>query len=323
MCSRLSNKWHLIPQEFGSFDADGHHGAVVSVSDTPCGDDCDTSKETICEVHTDIQYGDIGYAHDVNVPYPVPVQIDCKGAKGRYVRIRLPGKGTRLLPHAAEIAVHRNRFPTPSAVPSATDSMMPMTCYGVQARELPAADDPNVLAETKKHPMQIVVDNPEDPIFYSSCLVREVAKVWMPLRKNDDTTAAQHRWYFNDGGHCLDCDSYTQNYVDSLSSPYEAKKLKTVHWWLQPQCGACEVCAPFGKDLSGLPADAVLKAMGRKECPTSTPSTHQCHCCLRECFLCQYQSQDDNIHKISNHIFMWKESNRIHMQTLHLLIPHS
>ena len=278
MCSRYSNMWHLIPQEFGSFDADGHHGAVVAVSDTACGaSGCDTSKETLCEIHTDVQYGDLGYDYDVNVPYPVPVQIDCKGAKGRYVRIRLPGKGERLMPHA-EVAVHRDKLPTNTSVPSASDAKMPMTCYGLQAREVPAANDPNVLAETKKHPMQIVTDNPEDPIYYSSCLVREVERVWMPVLSDEGDGAAQHAWFWKDRGQCLACESYTQNYVTALKTPFDSKALNTTHWWLQQSCGACEVCGGAASAaFSTLSVADKLEAMGRKQCPATTQEPGNCN----------------------------------------------
>ena len=56
--------------------------------------------------------------------------------------------------------------------PNSTSDVIPMSCYGVKSRAPPAADDPDVLQQTKLHARQMVTNNPEDPVFYSTCFVR-------------------------------------------------------------------------------------------------------------------------------------------------------
>ena len=130
--------------------------------------------------------------------------------------------------------------------------------------------------------MFLIHHTQEDPIYYSSCLVREVDRVWMPVRSDGGDKAARHDWFFKNGGHCLDCDSYAQNYLTAVETDYDVEKLPTPHWWLQPPCGACEVCEASGNNLlSGLSNADVLEVMGRDQCSTTT---HKTSACLSLCF---------------------------------------
>ena len=253
-------KWsgiNLIPQELGAFPDDGQHGVVVAVSNEPCTDDagCDTAKETVCmfvRAPTPLKYS----------PFLVqngPVRVDCSGARGEYVRIRLPGQGERLFA-AASVHVHRAASPlVPREAPfAAAKTRPPMACYGVQLRPPPAANDPNVLIEAKKHAMQLVVDNPEDPIFYSTCFVRALIKSWLPLERNADATAreavsTEGLWRFANGQYCLACDSYKANHL----AVYNLSVMRTPHWALSTPGVPCLPCAGTRADIAPPVADNV------------------------------------------------------------------
>ena len=88
---------------------------------------------------------------------------------------------------------------------------------------------------THIHERVQVTDNPEDPIFYSTCLVRDVVKKWLPLTGTGEEKAAPAAsWAYNAGKHCLDCDSYNANHGRS-GGQYNTTTLETRHWWLQDQ----------------------------------------------------------------------------------------
>jgi len=92
--------------------------------------------------------------------------------------------------------------------------------------------------QTKQHPRQMVTDNPEDPIFYSTCLVREIVKEWLPVTDAKEDAESSAAWAFNNNKYCLDCDSYTANHDGDA---YNTTVLKTRHWWLQDE-GCCSAC---------------------------------------------------------------------------------
>ena len=112
-----------------------------------------------------------------------------------------------------QVTVHRAEYARQgTAPPSAQSATKPMACYGLEARAPPAANAADLLVQTKKHPMQVVVDNPEDPIFYSTCLVQDVVKEWLPLQATEKKAASEAGWSYNDDEYCLDCSSYKANY---------------------------------------------------------------------------------------------------------------
>ena len=150
-CSRMMSG--TIPEHFGHFNDDGEHGFVVSVSDTPCTDQdgCPNRADdsTLCEHrnhHTD---------------YRSPAAVDCKGAKGKYVQISLPGDGKRILPTLFVTAHRASIPPLPSTHAAnrtaATNPKLQTVCYGVRPNPPPAADAPDLLSAAKIHPKTIVV----------------------------------------------------------------------------------------------------------------------------------------------------------------------
>lgn len=163
-----------IPQHWGVFPDDGNHGFMVSVSDTPCTDKdgCPTGANvSLCE-----------YRNHYTARSYEPALVNCKGAKGKYVQITLPGDdGKRLLPtlhvkpYRATIPIPKTKPPTSRAqAVNSTNPFMQMSCYGVKPRPLPDPNSADLLAAAKLHPKTIVTNNPEDPIFWSTCYSRVV-----------------------------------------------------------------------------------------------------------------------------------------------------
>lgn len=156
-----------IAEHWGPTEDDGEHGFAVAVSDIPCTekDGCPSWEgvnppATLCEVRFTKKSG-----------ASTPELIDCRGASGKFVQIVLPGDSSRIFPSAAKVKVHRASLPVTGGT-EPTNPTLPTVCYGVQPRSVPSADNPNLLSETKQHPKQIVADNPEDPIFWSTCYER-------------------------------------------------------------------------------------------------------------------------------------------------------
>ena len=236
-CAR--EKGGPVPTHWGWHDDDGSHGFRVTVSDVPCTDkggcpsvDDKGANVTVCEMRL----------HHTST---APAQINCKGATGKYVQISLPGAGNRLIPKL-KVDVHRASHPNikngRNQAYKATDPALPTVCYGVQRRAVPAADDPNLLSGTKEHPKIVVDDNPEDPIFWSTCYDRVKIREWLPLadaNKNTNATAATSVFRFNDGKHCLNCYSMRQNLGGD--DGYDMDHMLTPRWWLQPK-GQCQSC---------------------------------------------------------------------------------
>ena len=228
-----------LPEPFGFFPDDAQHGFVVSVSDVPCTDQggcpapASNENTTLCEVR--LHRSSSGLA-----------QVDCKGARGKYVQLSLPGSSNRLLPVDTHIDVHRASVPLdlePGALQKAlasTNPALPTVCYGVLPRKVPAANDPDLLANAKLHPKTIVNDNPEDPIFWSSCYDRVVIKEWLPLLKElagREDSDAELQYSFKNGTQCLDCESLRSNHL----TEYNLTEMRTPRWWLQPE-GVCFDC---------------------------------------------------------------------------------
>lgn len=248
VCARFGN---VMPQLWSNFTDDGQHGYVVMLSDVPCTDvaGClaiDSDDVTICSVEgaeddasgvqLDMQYNPttgsgVESASKSGRAAATPPVVDCGGATGRYLQIWLPGQD-RLFP-AEEVKVHRARLPGSSEIPSRTEPAKQMACYGLQARQVPSADDPDVLANTKLHPYLVEPNNPEDPIFYSTCYVRAIVRDWLPLQNEVVSAPSMPPWSFNNMTHCLDCVCYTET-----SGAANRSLMATTQWWLQPE-GQC------------------------------------------------------------------------------------
>ena len=130
-------------------------GALVGVSNMPCtgqscpGEICSRAKKPAMR---------FGWVQGVAFGKAQPefmrnrYSVDCGGKVGRYVFVQLPGKDRILL---ANVTVGRYQ-------PSAQHDWDQFMCYGVRAA-----------AGTEAEPEYRTTDDPEDPMFYSTCLVRE------------------------------------------------------------------------------------------------------------------------------------------------------
>ena len=126
-----------------------------------------------------------------------PMLYDCQGATGKYVKVLVKGIG-RIFDATVEV-----RYAKP---PAPADSKV---CYGVHART--AQSLPIPLMEF------VTSDDPEDPVFYSTCYVREREILWEAT--GNEQKPSPPKWRFGTG--CLDCALYSQNKVpDSARSAH-------------------------------------------------------------------------------------------------------
>ena len=94
-------------------------------------------------------------------------------------------------------------------------------CYGVWARPV-----------TPTKPEYIVSTDPEDPIFYSTCYVREANITWLTSELEENSVSSP--WRFN--GQCLDCVSYHKNNnLDDAEFPVP-------HWVVTKDADGCYDC---------------------------------------------------------------------------------
>lgn len=136
------------------------------------------------------------------------VRMDCKGVIGQYVYIKYPGNDRSISLRSVE--VHK-------AMPDSDPADDEYVCYGVRPKlELPP---------TK--PEYIVVQDPEDPKFYSTCYVREKNITWIALDKPSEIKP----WSFN--GQCIDCKNYQKN------SKLSSDRLHTIRWKMSEECVDC------------------------------------------------------------------------------------
>lgn len=121
----------------------------------------------------------------IDHPQPeMPISVDCQGAVGTYLSIRL--KGADRIFALDSVQVNRQS-------PVATNATSAFMCYTVKPR-----NPSDVAGEF------LTTDDPEDEIFYSTCYSREVDRTWLPSPVSAPK-AAQPRWRFN--GRCLSCAS--------------------------------------------------------------------------------------------------------------------
>jgi hypothetical protein len=104
--------------------------------------------------------------------------------------------------------------------PAKSADEYPLACYGVEARR----------QQTLPFPQGelVTTDDPEDPIFYSSCYVRTKVIEWLPTGPEK---RKQPNFVFH--GVCLDCKTYEEN----LKTPNETAL--DVPLWLTSQCKDC------------------------------------------------------------------------------------
>ena len=201
--------WNADKDFHGGIYEGAHQGAIVTLSNQPC--DFTNPENPICPPAT-ATCGRIDRPrmcpHADNAYCP-PV-VDCKGAKGRYVRVQLPGTGRILDAH---IRVHRRR-PSPS-FPS------DMVCYGVEMRSPTSIDK-----EFTTTP------DMEDPMFYSTCFLREKYRSkWVKFPRS----FPPGDWSF--GEQCLDCGSYNDATTNLNSGDTQGRRLNK--WLAAPRCADC------------------------------------------------------------------------------------
>jgi len=179
-------------------------GATVGVSDSPCAND--ECSGTVCGV---VNVAELWDGHR-------DYWVDCKGARGQYVWVRLPGSARALV---FSVQVWR-AYPDVPSLPAGENTTV---CYGVRPREL-----------TATQPEYVISLDPEDPIFYSTCYVRERNITWLDVAAG--FTATPPRWRFN--GRCLDCVAFNTNQeLGNLSLP--------MTWTLaEENCVNCDLEVP-------------------------------------------------------------------------------
>jgi hypothetical protein len=198
-----------------------------------------------------------------------PHEIDCKGAKGKFLRVRLPGR-TRAI-SLDYVDAYRTRPKHAKVKTEATDPKRDLSCYSIESHEPPAPLSADFLEEIKVLNYQISLD-PTDPIFYSTCFTYEAIPEWLPLESETIDTAG-FTWSKNISvdftlfvcfvttnttlshslalilapstlssdfsGHCLDCDSYYENYL-ARNRSFDPLVDSPPQWWFTKEvCVDC------------------------------------------------------------------------------------
>jgi len=204
----------------GDFLDEVNEGAIVGVSDEPCKGEKECPG-TVCGRITRAPITCSGSLDCALANSQLQTTIDCKGAEGKYVWVQLPGK-RRIL---AGLDIKVNRYMPETTAAGNPVGPETLLCYGVRAR-VPTETDPEF----------VTTNDPEDPIFYSTCYVREKEVRWLRHIEPEADT----RWRFN--GRCVDCDCVTENSALTRTTPPV--------WRLadEEQCRDCdaagELCAP-------------------------------------------------------------------------------
>jgi hypothetical protein len=162
--------------------------------------------------------------------------------------------------------------------------MLPTVCYSVVMPQVVAPDAPDLLSATKIFPKTVVDDDPEDPIFWSTCFERvEDSKEWLPPigDAGPEIIAAEVAPEYSFVGskegenYCLDCHSLKHN-----SGEFDYYHFNTPRWWLQPkgQCTACDVTFNHTTQPSWMSDPPATK------CPAAFPWAYRPdrnfdHCC--------------------------------------------
>jgi hypothetical protein len=143
-----------------------------------------------------------------------PLEVNCHGRQGKYIRVQLPGQ-KRIL-SLGKVDVHR-AAPDPKTYPSNA-----VACYGVEARRGQSLPVPIDEYST--------TDDPEDPLFYSTCYVRTELIEWLPT--GNKLAAPDDEFQFH--GKCVDCEAFEQN--QDLTEFYSSAVLQVPVWDLDPTC---------------------------------------------------------------------------------------
>ena len=137
------------------------------------------------------------------------VVVDCKGVRGKYVQVTLPGSNRVFDVTDVQVNAHKPAIPAGKGVR-----------YAILAR-----------SQTETQPEFVIAEDPEDPIFYSSCIIRE-PKVKF-LETGNIPEPAAPRWKFN--GRCLTCDSF-----EAAKAPFDQAKLSINKFAINKNCDDCD-----------------------------------------------------------------------------------
>jgi hypothetical protein len=234
--------------------------------------------------------------------------VDCKGARGKYLWVQLPGSN-RILNFRPQFSRAKVALPK--------DSLL---CYGGVPRY-----------PTELLPEYITTNDPEDPVFYSTCYIREFDKSWeFPLAGSPPPKD----WRFS--GQCIDCPSFVAG--DSTFTTAQLNVTQPPKWTITDQCINCKYNRPTFKepfslkaadsscDLSVCDKADCLKtlltqddrapisagqcatiASGRAECSSTfvfTPAKKICSCWIKSscCKTCTFKSKvaGSNVYELNN-----------------------
>jgi hypothetical protein len=186
------------PAPIDIFPDPDNDGAIVGVSDTPCQGTGKCPGEVCGRVQ-------VAWTKGLNI-YQGGMNVNCKGKKGKFVWVQLPGSA-RILSFDVKVTYDK---------PLTTGKGM--VCYGVEARP-----------QTATSPEFITTSDPEDPVFYSTCYVRERNVTWLDIEK---TAPPMPGWRFN--RKCLDCDTYQRNLAATAN-------MFVPQWKLADKCYDCSL----------------------------------------------------------------------------------
>ena len=215
-------------------------GFKVVLADTPCVDQGSCPPEThVCKHVVEPHFCEWGptEAH-------CPIQIDCGGKIAKYVRIILPGNNRILIPNF-NIQVYR-------AEPKIIDPNK-MIGYALEQAE-----------PTQTRPPYIISNDPEDPVFYSTCYIFKSGVQWLPTVKQE----VKRDWAFNT--QCLSCDNYETNEANNATTPRDGK---TPKWITSNTCSDCNNEELCWKDCPYNLPEGIVIDDGNTNKPPEPPSS--------------------------------------------------
>ncbi len=162
-----------------------------------------------------------------NLHQLLPLLHDCGDAPGRYVRVQLHGDA-RIFDAHVDVLGTEIHSPSSSSSSSSSSPSSPSSpsasaklCYGVLARE--ARSLPTPLMEYR------VSEDPNDPVFYSTCYIRERSREWIPQAFHNLKPVATD---FVLETTCLSCKSWAASLLPQ-------NETYVPEWTLDHQCTNC------------------------------------------------------------------------------------
>ena len=253
-------------------------GAIISISNQSCVDEvCDPAGQHMCGSDE----GTPGKSSFDRAPFSRPghnlmfPQFSwCDRKIGKYVRVWLPGKD-RIF--EANVFVNRDQPVSPQKLAGANSSKEDDTvvCYGVEAQ----------VHTDSSTPEYIISEDPEDPIFYSTCYVRERSVGFKPIGNqtlvkgafagggnetmiyNSNVGTAGKTWKVN--GACMSCGSYASNLGTKLDDSQAPPR------WVISGENACRSCEA-NTDLLLRECNATAGLIKAASIPCFTASSSVC-----------------------------------------------